>query len=126
MGRDPHRYRSLLIPIIASKTPDHLNLIISRKFDSAGSWDIQIVLNALKTEFTARENTALVSKQGKNMLDENFRGSVTGSTLFSHQEKSPMSCLFCKRPHESQNYCIASDIGASKNIVRTNKRCFVC
>ena len=89
---------------------DHLHLvyhftvplIISRKFDSVDSWNIEIVLNALKTEITAREKTVLVFKQGENVRDEYFREPLTGSTLLNHQEKS-ISCLFCKKPHKSQN-----------------------
>ena len=50
MDYEPDRYGPLLTPIITSKITDDLNLIISRKFDSADSWDIEIVLNALKTE----------------------------------------------------------------------------
>ena len=53
-GHEPDRHEPLLIPIITSKLPDDLNLIISRKFDSADNWDIEIVLNALKTEIIAR------------------------------------------------------------------------
>ena len=62
LGHEPDRHEPLLIPIITSKLPDDLNLIISRKFDSVDSWDIEIVLNALKTEIIAREKTVLVSK----------------------------------------------------------------
>ena len=126
VGYEPERYGHLLIPIITSKIPDDLNLIISKRFDSADTWDKEIILNALKTEITAREKTTLVSKQGENARDEYFREPITGSTLLSHQEKSPVSCLFCKKPHKSQNCCIVSDIRTRKNIMRTSKRCFVC
>lgn len=71
-----------------------MNLISSRKFDSADSWDMEIVLNASKTEITTQEKTVLVSKQGENVRDGYFREPVTGSTLLSHQEKLPISCLF--------------------------------
>ena len=101
LGYEPDRNGSLLIPIITSKIPDDLNLIISRRFNSADSWDIEIILNALKTDITAREKTILVSKQGENVRDEYFREPVTGSTLFRYQEKSTISCLFCKKQHKS-------------------------
>ena len=52
------------IPIITSKIPDDTNLFISRKFGSADNWEVEIVLNTLKTEITAPEQTVLVSKQG--------------------------------------------------------------
>ena len=54
LGYKPDRYEPLLIPIIISKIPDHLNLIISKKFDSKDRRDIETALNALKTEITAR------------------------------------------------------------------------
>ena len=53
----PDRYGPLPITTITSKIPDDLNLIFSRKFDSADRWDIEIVLDALKTEITAREKS---------------------------------------------------------------------
>ena len=53
VGYEPERYGHLLIPIITSKIPDDLNLIISKRFDSADTRDKEIILNALKTEITA-------------------------------------------------------------------------
>ena len=87
-------------------------------------WGIEIVLNVLKTEITTREKTDLVSKQGENVRHEYFRQPVTGSTLLSHQEKLPISYLFCKKQHKNQTCRIPSDIPTRKNIVQTSKRCF--
>ena len=104
-----------------------MNLISSRKFDSADSWDMEIVLNASKTEITTQEKTVLVSKQGENVRDGYFREPVTGSTLLSHQEKLPISCLFFKKKATQKpelSYCLGTR--TRKNIVRTSKRCFVC
>ena len=80
----------------------------------------------MKTEITTQKKNVLVSKQGENVRDEHFREPATSSTLLSYQEKSPISRLFSKKPHESQNCCTVSDIWTRKNIVRTSKRCFVC
>ena len=91
LGYEPDRYGPLLIPIITSKIADDLNLIISRKLDSADSWNIETVLNILKTEVTVRGKIVLVSKQGEHVRDEYFREPVTGSTLLSHQKKSQTS-----------------------------------
>ena len=76
---------------------------------------MEIILSVLKTEITAREKTVLVSKQGENVRHEYFREPVTVFALFSHQKKSTISCLFCKKPQKTQN-C---------RIVRTSKLCFV-
>ena len=121
---EPDRHGPLLIPIITSKIPEDLILIISRKFDSADSCDIEMILNALKTEIIAPEKDVLVSKQGENVRDEYFREPVKGSTLFSHQGKSPISCLFCKKPQKSQNWRIVSDTGTRKKFA--NKYTLFC
>ena len=63
LSYEPCRYGPLLILIIASKIPNNLNLIISRKFDSADDWDIEIVLNTLKTEIITREKTVLLKTE---------------------------------------------------------------
>ena len=73
LGYEPDRDEPLLISVIASKMSDDLYLTISKRFDSADSWDIEIILNASKTETTAREKTDLVSNQGENVRDEFFR-----------------------------------------------------
>ena len=83
-GYEPDRYGPLLVPIIVSKIPDDPSLIISRKFDSRDSWDIEIVLNALKSETTDQENT-IFEKKRKKRRDEYFREPFTGSTLLSQQ-----------------------------------------
>lgn len=80
LGNEHDRYGPFLIPVITSKIPDDLNLISSRKFDSADSCVIEIALNALKTKVTAEEKSVLVSKQIENMWDEL-------QSLLNYQEK---------------------------------------
>ena len=92
LGYEPDRYGPLLIPIITSRIPDDLNLIIRRRLDSADRWDIEIVLNVLKTEITAREKTVLVSEQ----------------TLLSHQEKSPILWFFLAKSHTKAKIVVLS------------------
>lgn len=80
----------------------------------------------MKTEVNAQKKTVLILKQVKNVRDDYFRELFTGSTLLTHQEKSPISCWFCKMPQKRKNCCIISGIRTRKNIVRKSKRCFVC
>ena len=115
------RYGPLLIPIITSKILDDFSLITSRKFDSADSWVIEIFLNALESEITAREKTVLISKRAENVRDEYCRELITGSTWLSHQGKSLISCLFCKKPHKSQNCRAVSDIWQGKILCKQVK-----
>ena len=83
LGHEPDRYEPFLIPIITFKIPDNLNLIFSRKFDSADSWDVEIVLNALRTKIINPEKTVLACKQDENVRDEYFRKPVKSFTLLS-------------------------------------------
>ena len=69
LGIDSTKYGPLLIPVLLSKIPDELNLIISRQITNNDSWDIVPVLNALKTELVAREKQAF---QLNNILTSNL------------------------------------------------------
>ena len=44
-------FRNLLAPVVMEKIPCELRLIISRKFGSKETWDLDVLLNALKSEF---------------------------------------------------------------------------
>ena len=44
-------FRNLLAPVVMEKIPSELTLIISRKFGSKETWDLDVLLNALKSEF---------------------------------------------------------------------------
>ena len=44
-------FRNLLAPVVMEKIPSELRLIISRKFGSKETWDLDVLLNALKSEF---------------------------------------------------------------------------
>ena len=126
LGFASDRYGPLLIPIITSKIPDDLNLIISRKFDSQEGWDINTVLESLKAEICAREKTVLVSGCSEENEYEKFRSPCTSSTLYNQGRELKMLCIFCKKNHKSQNCRIVSDIRTRRNIARSNKLCFVC
>ena len=44
-------FRNLLAPVVMEKIPSELRLIISCKFGSKETWDLDVLLNALKSEF---------------------------------------------------------------------------
>ena len=68
----------------------------------------------MKTETTTREKTILVSKQGENVPDEYFKEPVMGSTLLSHQKKSPISCLLCKSHKKARTVMLSLTYGQEK------------
>jgi len=52
LGVEGEQYGSLLVPVLLSKVPQELRLIISRKFDT-GDWNLDELLKVFKTEVEA-------------------------------------------------------------------------
>ena len=57
LGIKSEMYGPMLVPIVMSKIPLEINLIISRQLDKSNCWEIHEVLSILKNELTAREKT---------------------------------------------------------------------
>ena len=54
LGLEAQQYGSLLVPVLLSKVPQELRLIISREFDT-GNWSLDELLKVFKTEVEAQE-----------------------------------------------------------------------
>ena len=54
MGLQAKNYGSMLIPVIMTKLPQEIKLIITRQFGK-DIWDIDLILNAFKNELEIRE-----------------------------------------------------------------------
>ena len=121
-------YGPLLIPVLLSKIPEDLNLIISRQFTENDSWDISLVLKALKTELVAREKTCFTV----NLSDKSTERHMTASSLLaatkpkSNNEKGNLQCHFCSKSHKPQDCTTVTNLQSRKDILKTKKRCFVC
>ena len=73
---DENMYGSILIPNLLEKLPEVLNLIINRELNGSQAWNIINVLEILKNEISARENT--------RSNHENFRNPITANTLYAN------------------------------------------
>ena len=124
LGEDLETYGTLLIPILMSKIPQEINLIINRRFKNDEKWDITQVINEFKSEINPREKTKLSSQP--NLKDTNiYEPKISGASLATQGET--YSCIFCKRTnHKSQNCRTVSNFAARKKIIRDTKRCFIC
>ena len=70
LGVNSDNYGPMLVPVLFSKIPEELKLIISRKFGK-DVWDIQSVLESLKLEVEAREK---IYTQDSNSVNQPFSG----------------------------------------------------
>ena len=57
LGIEPNKYGPMLIPVLMSKIPVELKVIINKEFINDQIWDIKKALKILQIEIKARENT---------------------------------------------------------------------
>ena len=65
-------FGNLLVPIVMKKIPSELRLVVSRKFGSEESWNLDALLSALKTELEARERCTAMKTSGPNVNSPRF------------------------------------------------------
>ena len=90
LGVNSNNYGPMLVPVLFSKIPEELKLIISRKFGK-DLWDIQSVLESLKLEVEAREK---ICTQDSNSINQPF----TGMSLYTSNYENNKHFL-----HENRN-----------------------
>lgn len=66
LGVESQSFGNLLVPIVMEKIPSELRLVVSRKFGSEESWNLDALLSALKTELEARERCIAMKTSGPN------------------------------------------------------------
>ena len=120
-------YGPLLIPVILSKLPDELNLILSREFNDKDCWDITPVLNILKKEIKAREKTFINSTDDDEEYENVVSKKFTAQTLFtSSKRENNLSCIFCEKSHKPQSCRIVTNLESRRQILKDKNRCFSC
>ena len=132
LGIDSNSYGSLLVPLIVSKLPEEMRLIVARNLEK-NEWNLDKLLCKFKLELEARErcNTILESSSPKPFENRSgrYRGKLpySSSTLFSG--KSPSSvpyCSYCSKQHTSASCPIVTDVAARRAILRKKGKCFLC
>ena len=100
-GITSDQYGALLVPILLSKIPEDLRLIICRQFEG-GSWDLDHIMEAFKKELEARERCAgsnIGSNSGIRPTAPTKGNQPRASALFSSISK-------LRSPARIVNFCI--------------------
>ena len=110
-----------------------MRLIISRKFGSKETWDLDVLLNALKSELEARERCNAVKTSSPTnsnpRFDQHkgrFKQPLSSSALYAGSEECTLQCVFCKKNHKSITCSTITEPKARRTILRRSGRCFVC
>ena len=136
LGVDAQQYGSLLIPIVMSKLPPDIRLNFSRKMTNA-VWEIKDILKILKAEVEAREASVRITTNDNNENQTpwernrfNAKCQTTTGVFYSEGNnssgKSTILCVFCSKPHFSASCEEICEIGKRKDILRRDRRCFLC
>ena len=139
LGIEFKNYGPMLVPVLMSKLPTELKLIISRKFGK-NLWDIQTIVDAFKNELEVRERIALASFENENPPHSGM-SLYSGARNFSVRkqwEKKPwrktqsqqgdFACVFCDETefHKPQDCTVVTKPQARKRILMTKGHCYIC
>ena len=132
LGVESQSFGNLLVPIVMEKIPSELRLVVSRKFGSEESWNLDALLSALKTELEARERCIAMKTSGPNVNTTKFeqyrarnKQPYSASALYTGSEEFTQHCVFCKKNHKSINCMTVTEPKARRTILRRNGKCFV-
>ena len=125
------QYGSFLIPVVMSKMPKELQIIVSRKFDK-NLWKFDSLLELFKEEIEVRERCSIVShNDSKN--DSRPRGFMPGTrNSYQFSAASLMGagtkiiCTYCRQNHISASCPIIPNPSAGKQFLKKNGHCFIC
>ncbi|XP_078347108.1 uncharacterized protein LOC144632354 [Oculina patagonica] len=130
LGVKSDQYGSLLIPIIMAKLPAEIRVQMARN-TSQDVWEIESLLDHIQSEIEARE----ISEKIKAATEQVKRppppkpplptaGAFFGAT--SKPESTVPKCVYCTERHFSASCNKVTHINARRDILRRDKRCFMC
>ena len=133
LGIHADSYGNLLLPVMFSKLPEELRLIISRKFDN-DTWEIDL-LQAFKAELEARGRVGFLNptvQQDKNQQGGARSRPPTAAALVTPWQQrransnNGPTCSFCRKNHQTAKCNNVTDIDKRKEILRKQGRCYCC
>ena len=130
LGVKSEQYGSLLLLIIMAKLPDEIRIQVARN-TSQEVWDIDSLIHLIQSEIDAREMSGKIkaaTEQVKRPSSSKTSLSTAG-TFFgapSNTQSTVPKCVYCTERHFSASCRKVTDIDARKDILRRDKRCFMC
>ena len=115
-------YGNLLCPILITKIPAELQLIVSRKVPEA-EWKLKQLMTVVEEEIIARERLG----QSKNPRRNDGKPPPTATALLSTDSNSTTrTCCYCDQQHYSTDCSKVTQVDARKQLLRKAGRCFSC
>lgn len=126
MGVVAQQYSNLLVPVLLSKVPQELRLIISRDVDT-GNWSLDELLEVFKTvEARERCNSMAATPSTTPKRKHPPKPPPTTFNALLVPEGQRITCTFCKHGHRSLDYVVVTKVSERKDILKKQGRCFIC
>ena len=124
LGIEATSYGALLSPILLSKLPPDLRLIVSRKV-SDSNLDMDALLTTFEEELTARKR-ANQNPQPTRRNVEKPRQTASVFLSTSQNIKPDPRCCYCEQNHLSSSCPTVTSLVDRKHILKTSGRCYNC
>ncbi|XP_066926364.1 uncharacterized protein [Clytia hemisphaerica] len=125
IGLEEKRYGPMLAPVIMSKLPQEIKLLLTRKFGK-DVWAIDKLLEALQQEVEAREKVLLTENEGV----ENYENLMSTGRPTDSKRRQPFRtfpCVYCgNASHKAYQCSKISKPESRKDFLIKQKRCFKC
>ena len=129
LGVTPDQYGSLLIPVVMSKLPNSLRLEVARRSTNE-IWKIDELLETIRKEIEAREasdQVKLNDPKPPTFERTSKPGLSTAQALLAKDNtNTKILCVYCGELHYSASCDKIIGMQNRKDILRRDKRCFVC
>ena len=121
LGVEHTSYGAMLAPVLLTKLPPDVRLIVSRKVGTGAK--IDQILKHVEEELTARERTAYdPTPPPTRQQDKNKRTNVFNNS----SNPKPPSCCFCQQGHSSKDCTTIVTTAARKASLKNDGRCYNC
>ena len=127
LGVEPTSYGAMLSPVLLTKLPSELRLIVSRKISST-DLNMDSLLKTFEEELVARERASNSKTPQTPPRQNQDRGRHQSSALLmnSHEAGAGPNCCYCQQSHSLKDCSTVTDISTHKQMLRANSRCYNC
>ena len=122
LGIEAASYGALLSPVLLTKLPPELRLIVSRKV-SDSNLDMDALLGTFEEELTARERAnPQLTRRATDKPPHASSALLSGT----HNSKTEPQCCYCQQSHPSTSCTSVTSPADRKQSLKTSGRCFNC
>ena len=125
LGVELTSYGAMFSPVLLTKLPPELCLIVSRKISST-HLNMDNLLKTFEEELVARGRASGSKTFYPQPCRNQERGQHQSSALLMKTQEAGPSCCYCQQSHSLIDYTAMININTRKQMLKSNGRCFNC